>query len=144
LSQTLTQVNQAQPTFGFAAWSSANGSLASPFKAPSVSALKAGLDAQVHLTTPGSTELYVDVSPYYQTDFRFGEHTYGVDVSMTPIVPKLHIGQFPSDYKDIFQDYLTAYIALRPDVVFRDVSSAGSTLLSHGYEALTGYTARAI
>jgi len=127
-----------------------NGTITTVTKKESLSALRAGVDFQLglstlSLSTPDSSvgllETYFYASPYYQTDYRGLAQIDGVDLSMEPVLKPLlnwlYIDNEPGH--DAYFSYMTQFKA---EAELTHVYDTGLTQLSRGQHAWIGELAR--
>jgi hypothetical protein len=126
--------------FAPAAWLSANGTWDDPLKKfGEFSALKTGLDLQLKHDGGISEAQYLEVSPYFQSDFYGGAKAEGVAVAAEVVRSDMYLGASPG----VTNSFLDGYVAIRPEFVHLTVENVGQTNLVRGDYDWFGGTIRA-
>ena len=130
--------------FGIAPFVDGNGTWNEPVKKTSTSSLQTGVDFVAGLGFPGqgaftSSEQYLYLSPYHQTDFRDVADVNGVVLAWEPQVLAWRLGvatKATNPYIDFFWQF-------RAEAQWSDVSKVGYTNLTTGSHELVGDILRA-
>lgn len=125
--------------FGIAPFVDGNGTWNEPVKQTSTSSLQTGVDFVAGLELPGqgaltSSEQYLYLSPYHQTDFRDVADINGVVLAWEPQVLAWRLGaatKATNPYIDYFWQF-------RAQAQWSDVSKVGYTNLTTGNHELLG------
>jgi hypothetical protein len=126
-----TQVGSTFWTPAIAPWVSSSGTWNEPVTKTGNEALKAGVDFQLEIFAPTffNSQHYLVVSPFDQTDFRGTAHASGVNLAYEPMFPWIWMGLSNGQ---LIKGFLDGYWEARPEVEFRNVTSAGVTNLKVG------------
>ena len=125
--------------FGIAPFVDGNGTWNEPVKKTSTSSLQAGVDFVAGLEFPGqgtstSSEQYLYLSPYHQTDFRNVADINGVVVAWEPQVLAWRLGVATKSTNP----YIDFFWQLRAQAQWSNVSNVGYTNLTTGNHEVVG------
>jgi hypothetical protein len=138
-SGTTTTTSKTSSTYTETTTTTSKGTIITTTKKTSTSALRAGADFQLNVSTYDLRPLdesFFYATPFYQTDFGGQAQIYGLDATWEPLSHDFYLGDGPT------HDYYRFFWQFKGEVELTDVNNAGYTDFNTGRHAFFGETAR--